>query len=95
MSFAVHRFKSYKDRYSKSTTNRKKSVYRSAIIYRKSNVAPSSRYVPPPRITPPNTIQDFDLENWNDPSQCSEYAQDIFQYYKNREVYIYINLQLV
>jgi len=61
------------------------SVLNESIEKRKSNVAPSSRYVPPPRITPPNTIQDFDLENWNDPSQCSEYAQDIFQYYKNRE----------
>ena len=46
----------------------------------------SSRYIPPPRILPPEGIQDFDLENWRDPSQCSEYAQDIFQYYKNREV---------
>jgi len=45
----------------------------------------SSRYIPPPRILPPEGIQDFDLENWRDPSQCSEYAQDIFQYYKNRE----------
>ena len=66
----------------------KTRVYLNAIIYRKSNVPPSSRYVPPPRVTPPNTIQDFDLENWSDPSQCSEYAQDIFQYYKNREVCI-------
>jgi len=45
----------------------------------------SSRYAPPPRVLPPEGIQDFDLENWRDPSQCSEYAQDIFQYYKNRE----------
>ena len=89
MAFGVHWFKSARDGYSKSTTNhKKKSVYLSAIIYRKSNVPPSSRYVPPPRVTPPNTIQDFDLENWSDPSQCSEYAQDIFQYYKNREVCI-------
>ena len=46
----------------------------------------SSRYEPPPRLIPPNGVQDFDLENWKDPSQCSEYVQDIFQYYKNREV---------
>lgn len=46
---------------------------------------PPNRYEAPSRITPPDNIKDFDLENWSDPSQCSEYAQDIFQYYKNRE----------
>ena len=40
----------------------------------------------PARPIPPAGITDFDLENWRDPSQCSEYAQDIFQYYKDREV---------
>jgi len=49
------------------------------------DIPPSSRYVAPSRIIPPVGIQDFDLENWRDPSQCSEYAQDIFQYYKDRE----------
>ena len=52
----------------------------------KEQEPPSSRYVPPPRSLPPDEVQDFDLENWKDPTQCSEYAQDIFQYYKNREV---------
>ena len=43
----------------------------------------------PARPIPPAGITDFDLENWRDPSQCSEYAQDIFQYYKDREVCTY------
>ena len=52
------------------------------------NVAPvvSHRYEAPPRPVPPPGVDDFDLENWNDPLQCSEYAMEIFQYYKSREV---------
>lgn len=46
---------------------------------------PRFRYQPPPRILPPSGVEDFDLQNWEDPSQCSEYAQDIFEYYKIRE----------
>lgn len=44
------------------------------------------RFEPPSRPVPPPGVEDFDLENWNDPSQCSEYAMDIFYYYKQREV---------
>jgi hypothetical protein len=42
--------------------------------------------VPPPRPIPPPGVDDFDLENWNDHLQCSEYAFEIFEYYKSREV---------
>ena len=45
------------------------------------------RYEPPTRPVPPPGVEDFDLLNWNDPNQCSEYAMDIFYYYKNREVW--------
>ena len=44
------------------------------------------RYEPPARPLPPPGVEDYDLENWNDPNQCSEYAMDIFYYYKSREV---------
>ena len=44
------------------------------------------RYEPPARPVPPPGVEDFDAKNWNDPNQCSEYAMDIFYYYKNREV---------
>jgi len=43
------------------------------------------RYVPPARVLPPTGVFDFDADNAADPSACSEYAQDIFQYYKERE----------
>lgn len=56
-----------------------------SINERSEENSSSSRYQPPPRVLPPEGVQDFDLENWRDPSQCSVYAQDIFQYYKNRE----------
>lgn len=45
-----------------------------------------SRYEPPTRPIPPPGVADFDLENWEDPGQASEYAMDIFVYYKTREV---------
>lgn len=57
----------------------------SESIEDQKQIHPSSRYVAPARPIPPAGITDFDLENWRDPSQCSEYAQDIFQYYKDRE----------
>ena len=70
------------------------------LHFRSEDNPASSRYAPPPRVLPPEGIQDFDLENWRDPSQCSEYAQDIFQYYKNREVLkhfiaVYYNLSAI
>lgn len=43
------------------------------------------RYEPPARPVPPPGVEDFDAKNWNDPNQCSEYAMDIFYYYKSRE----------
>ena len=46
----------------------------------------SFRYQAPARPVPPPGVDDFDLENWKDPLQCSEYAMEIFQYYKTREV---------
>lgn len=33
----------------------------------------------------PDGVDDFDLENWHDPYQVSEYAMDIFNYLKDRE----------
>ncbi|CAG9784136.1 unnamed protein product [Diatraea saccharalis] len=33
----------------------------------------------------PSGVPDFDLENWNDPFQVSNYAMDIFNYLKSRE----------
>ncbi|CAB3230362.1 unnamed protein product [Arctia plantaginis] len=35
---------------------------------------------------PPTGVNDFDLENWNDPYQVSNYAMDIFNYLRSREV---------
>lgn len=46
---------------------------------------PNHRYEAPPRVVPPVGINDFDLENWDDSLQCSEYAMHIFEYYKSRE----------
>jgi len=43
------------------------------------------RYVPPSRVVPPAGVQDFDFANIADPSSCSDYAADVFQYYKDRE----------
>lgn len=43
------------------------------------------RYEPPARPVPPPGVEDFDVKNWNDPNQCSQYAMDIFYYYKSRE----------
>lgn len=34
----------------------------------------------------PEGVADFDKENWNDPFQVSNYAMDIFNYMKNRQV---------
>ncbi|CAH2104162.1 unnamed protein product [Euphydryas editha] len=33
----------------------------------------------------PEGVSDFDKENWNDPTQVSNYAMDIFNYLKSRE----------
>ena len=46
------------------------------------------RYEPPARLLPPPGVEDFDKECGNDPNVCSEYANDIFNYYKSREVRI-------
>jgi hypothetical protein len=46
------------------------------------------RYEPPARLLPPPGVEDFDKECGNDPNVCSEYAMDIFNYYKSREVRI-------
>jgi len=43
------------------------------------------RYEPPARPVPPPGVEDYDLKNWSDPNVCSEYAMDIFFYYKSRE----------
>lgn len=34
----------------------------------------------------PEGVVDFDKENWTDPFQVSNYAMDIFNYLKSREV---------
>lgn len=34
----------------------------------------------------PLGVEDFDKENWNDPYQVSNYARDIFDYLKQREI---------
>jgi len=39
----------------------------------------------PKRLLPPN-VEDFDSECGNDPFQTPQYAQDIFLYFKEREV---------
>ncbi|XP_055586865.1 G2/mitotic-specific cyclin-B3 [Uranotaenia lowii] len=43
-----------------------------------------------PRKKTPEGVEDFDLSNWNDIFQVSHYAQDIFQYQKDREVHFVI-----
>uniref|UniRef100_T1INA5 Uncharacterized protein n=1 Tax=Strigamia maritima TaxID=126957 RepID=T1INA5_STRMM len=49
----------------------------------------SSFIEPVPNVTPridlPRGVRDFDLDNWRDPYSASCYAQDIFQYLKERE----------
>ena len=50
---------------------------------------------------PPPGVEDYDLENWDDPNVCSEYAMDIFSYYKARlgsfvfieTTWVYISLE--
>lgn len=44
---------------------------------------------------PPPGVVDFDLENWNDPFQVSQYAMDIFNYLKSRERLFLIDDYLV
>ena len=39
----------------------------------------------PSRLTPPEGVEDFDLENMEDPQQHSEYVMETFKYYKDRE----------
>lgn len=39
----------------------------------------------PERILPEGVQWDFDIENWSDPFQVSQYAMDIFNYLKDRE----------
>jgi len=55
------------------------------------------RYEPPARLIPPPGVEDYDKENWDDPNVCSEYAMDIFSYYKTREAQFrlpdYISIQ--
>ena len=50
------------------------------------------RYEPPARLLPPPGVEDFDKECGNDPNVCSEYANDIFNYYKSREVRIHLKI---
>lgn len=47
----------------------------------KPEQAPSS-----PKRVPPPDVEDFDAENAKDPFAVSEYAMDIFEYLKSREV---------
>jgi len=55
------------------------------------------RYEPPARLIPPPGVEDYDKENWDDPNVCSEYAMEIFSYYKTREAQFrlpdYISIQ--
>lgn len=37
-------------------------------------------------VKPPPGVEDFDKENWNDPYQVSNYAMNIFDYLKQREI---------
>eukprot|EP00096_Caligus_rogercresseyi_P008194 TRINITY_DN2665_c0_g1_i1.p1 TRINITY_DN2665_c0_g1~~TRINITY_DN2665_c0_g1_i1.p1 ORF type:complete len:486 (-),score=133.87 TRINITY_DN2665_c0_g1_i1:639-2096(-) len=46
---------------------------------------PSKLPSTPPRPILPEGVKDFDLENAQDPNQCSLYAAQIFAYYKSRE----------
>ncbi|CAG5084788.1 Similar to CycB3: G2/mitotic-specific cyclin-B3 (Drosophila melanogaster) [Cotesia congregata] len=39
----------------------------------------------PVRQLPPGVLWDFDVENWRDPYQVSQYAMEIFEYLKSRE----------
>ena len=41
---------------------------------------------PSPKKKLPPGVEDFDAENANDPYQVSDYAMDIFDYLKDREV---------
>ena len=65
------------------------NINKCAFFRRHRNIIEDSivqRYEPPARPVPPPGVEDFDAKNWNDPNQCSEYAMDIFYYYKSREV---------
>jgi len=60
------------------------SEYESAVES-VTNETIKERYEPPARPIPPPGVEDFDIKNWDDPNQASEYAMDIFYYYKSRE----------
>lgn len=69
-----------------STSSDEESYHSASEGNEEPTAQPSNyRYVPPARVIPPENVKDFDLENMDDPSTCSEYAADIFQYYKDRE----------
>lgn len=54
-------------------------ITKDVIITEKLNTAPS-------RKLPEGVQWDFDLENWHDPYQVSQYAMEIFEYLKSREM---------
>lgn len=47
-----------------------------------------------PRQVPPG-VNDFDKENWNEPFSVANYAMDIFEYLKGREVSYIVFFYLV
>ncbi|KAI4503718.1 hypothetical protein M0802_001121 [Mischocyttarus mexicanus] len=59
---------------------REDKIVESTCIVTKKNVDHT-----PERILPKDVEWDFDLENWLDPFQISQYAMDIFNYLKSRE----------
>jgi len=75
--------------FSKSSSSDSEDTYHSASEGDDANgsivCSNPYRYAPPARVVPPAGVHDFDLANMNDPSTCSEYAAEVFQYYKDRE----------
>ncbi|KAJ8684243.1 hypothetical protein QAD02_020035 [Eretmocerus hayati] len=57
----------------------------SAVEEEEEEKAPIRCNIPPQRTLPDGVQWDFDVENWQDPYQVSQYAMDIFDYLKDRE----------
>jgi hypothetical protein len=61
------------------------SSFSSVASSQSDNIVSSDWFGEFPERKLPAGYEHFDRENWNDPSQVSAYAMDIFEYYRNKE----------
>ncbi|XP_034933589.1 G2/mitotic-specific cyclin-B3 [Chelonus insularis] len=77
----------------KSSATVEKAAEKDEVVPKKNadqkpkEVIPKSLHLddPPYRELPEGMESDFDIENWRDPYQVSQYASEIFEYLKSRE----------